>query len=70
MCFSKKSSAAQPQPAPAPVVQANPNNVADNSNDAQVRAQRLAATQPATGAYGSELGTPTLNQPNPQAPGV
>lgn len=48
-------------PAPAPVAPApNPANVADNSNDMQQRQQAIAATggaMPASGGFGSELGT-------------
>ena len=54
MCFggNKKQSA---PPAPAAVAP-NPNNVADNSNDAQRRAVVTAKT-PAPPTFGSELGS-------------
>lgn len=55
MCFGSKKSSA-PAPAPAPVAQPNPNNVADNSNDAQRKAAMVASSGSQPASFGSELG--------------
>lgn len=55
MCFGGGKKAAAPAPVNV-VTQANPNAVADNSNDAQQRAAVVASTtKPQT--FGAELGT-------------
>ena len=56
MCMGGSKSST---PAPAPVTQApNPNNVADNSNDAKRKAATVSTTgAPAPSSFGSELGT-------------
>lgn len=74
MCFSKSQSA-QPQTPPAPnpatTFDYNVAQRAQTAADAAIRQRQsatvLSQTQP-TGSYGSELGTSTMNQPNPQAP--
>lgn len=62
MCFGSKSKG-QAAPAPAPAAPPPPSGstAADTSNAAQVKAQRLAASDPSmltqsAGAFGSELG--------------
>lgn len=62
MCFGSKSKGQAPQPAAPAPAPPNPANVADNSNDTQMTAQRMAAanstlTDPA--GFGAELGTST-----------